>query len=163
MAHLSDAEVKVAYALQILRDQLEASRAMQVNALLDGVDISGKYLLFEAMNTSYIGPNLFLAPAAAHDTGMLDVAFVAEKDRKKFAKYLATWQTGRMWPAEFGVGRGRRLELEWTGYPMHLDDKVWPKKGKPKPRSPALVEVELARGALEFLVPKEAREKRKPK
>jgi diacylglycerol kinase family enzyme len=155
MAHLSDAEVKVAYALQVLRDMLKDSKPMTVNAALDGRDISGKYLLFEAMNTSYIGPNLFLAPAVAHDTGLLDIAFVAEKDRKKLEKYLSTWQQGKMWPGELGVGRGKRLEVEWTGYPVHLDDRLWPKKGKPKPKSPAMIEIKLERAALEFLVPKE--------
>ena len=163
MAHLSDPEVKVAYALQIMREQLDTSKAMTISAALDGKDISGKYLLFEAMNTTYIGPNLFLAPAAAHDSGLLDIVFVAEKDRKKLARYLAKWQAGKLWPPELGVARGKRLEIEWTGFPLHLDDKLWPKRGKPRPKPPSMIEIELERGALEFLVPKEPREKREKK
>jgi hypothetical protein len=66
MANLSDGDVKVAYALQLMREQLEHCKPMKCTASLDGKDISGEYLLFEAMNTRYIGPNLFLAPNLAH-------------------------------------------------------------------------------------------------
>jgi diacylglycerol kinase family enzyme len=153
MANLTDAEAKVAYALQMLKEHLDKSPAMNLKATLDGKDMSGKYLLFEAMNTRYIGPNLFLAPDVSHDNGLLDVVYVTEKDRKKLAKYLATWQEGKHWPMELGVGRGKRLEIEWTGYPVHIDDKLRPKKGQ-TPRPPAPIAIRLQRGALEFLVPR---------
>src|SRR5215813_7026514 len=82
MAHLSDAEVKVTYALQMLRDKLEDLSPRTVTATLDGRDISGKYLMLEAMNTRYIGPNLLLGPDVPHSSGRLDIVFVQEKDRK---------------------------------------------------------------------------------
>jgi diacylglycerol kinase (ATP) len=153
MKHLSDAEVKVAYALQILREKLEDISARNLRATLDGKDISGKYLMLEAMNTRYIGPNLFLAPDVPHSNGRLDIVFVREKDRKKLARFLSTWQEGKMWPAGLGIGRGKRLEMEWTGFPIHLDDKIWPKKGRLDFRPPATIEVAVECGALEFLVP----------
>jgi diacylglycerol kinase (ATP) len=154
MANLIDAEAKVAYALQMLREHLDKCPAMKLKATLDGKDLSGKYILFEAMNTRYIGPSLFLAPGVSHDNGLLDVVFVQERDRKKLAKYLATWQEGKLWPMELGVGRGKRLHIEWTGYAMHIDDKLWPKKGKKKPRPPAPIKTTILRGAIEFLVPR---------
>ena len=154
MANLIDAEVKVAYALQMLREHLDKCPAMKLKATLDGKDISGKYILFEAMNTRYIGPNLFLASGVTHNNGLLDVVFVQEKDRKKLAKHLATWQEGKLWPMELGVGRGKRLEIEWTGFSVHIDDKFWPKKGKEKPRPPAAIKITIIRGAIEFLVPR---------
>jgi diacylglycerol kinase (ATP) len=154
MANLTETDVKLAYAIQILRERLEEHPPMELRAALDGKDISGKYLLFEAMNTRHIGPNLFLAPNVARSEGLLDIVFVSGKDRKKLAKYLANWQAGKLWPPEFGVGRGKRLEIEWTGYPLHLDDQIWPKKGKPKPKPPVMIQIKMARAALEFLVPK---------
>ncbi len=156
MANLVEADVKVAYAVQMLRDHLATYPAMKLKATLDGKDISGKYLMFEVMNTRYIGPNLFLAPGVSHDNGMLDVVFVEEKDRKKLAKYLATWREGKRWPLGLGIGRGKHLQMEWTGYPVHIDDKLWPKKGKgkEKPRPPFPIELKIQRGAVEFLVPR---------
>ena len=153
MASLADGDVKLSYALQLMREHLENSRPMKLNATLDGKDISGKYLLFEAMNTRYIGPNLFLAPHVAPGAGLLDIVYVAERDRKKLARFLAKWQEGKFWPPDLGVGRGRRLELEWTGFPLHLDDKLWPVKGRKRPRPPATIGIELEPAALEFLVP----------
>jgi diacylglycerol kinase family enzyme len=155
MAHLTERDVKVAYALQLMREHLDRSRPTKLRAALDGKDISGKYLLFEAMNTRYIGPNLFLAPHVAHGAGLLDIVFVAEKDRRKLARFLAKWQEGKFWPPDLGVGRGRRLELEWTGFPLHLDDKLWPGNGGKRPRPPATITIEVEPAALEFLVPAE--------
>lgn len=156
MEHLPGGEERVTYALQCLRDMLEESTPMKVNALLDGKDISGKYLLFEAMNKRFIGPNLFLAPHTTPGDGMLDIVFVGEKDRKKLARYLAKWQAGQPWPSDLGVGRGKHLQIEWTGFPLHLDDKVWPKNGRERPKPPDMIEIELQRKALRFLVPRDA-------
>jgi diacylglycerol kinase family enzyme len=154
MANLIDAEAKVAYALQLLKEHVDKCPAMKLTATLDGKDLSGKYILFEAMNTRHIGPNLFLAPDVSHDNGLLDMVFVQEKDRKKLTKYLATWQEGKFWPMELGVGRGKRLKVEWTGFAVHIDDKFWPKKDKKKPQPPAPIELTIKRGAVEFLVPR---------
>jgi diacylglycerol kinase family enzyme len=155
MANLAGGDVRVAYALQLMREHLERSRPMKLHAALDGKDISGKYLLFEAMNTRYIGPNLFLAPHVAHGAGLLDIVFVAEKDRKKLARFLARWQEGKLWPPDLGVCRGRQLEIEWTGFPLHMDDRLWPVKGGKRPRPPATIRIEPEPAALEFLVPGE--------
>lgn len=154
MENIADAEVKVAYALQLLRERLDKQKTLTLKARLDGKDISGKYLLVEAMNTRYVGPNLYLAPHIAHNGGLLDLVLVSEKKRGQFAKYLSTWQAGKLWPHVLGVGRGRRLEIEWTGFPLHLDDKEWPPKRGPAPRPPAMIKIELKRAALRFLVPR---------
>ena len=109
MANLTGRDVKLTYALQLMREHLDRGKPMKLSAVLDGKDISGSYLLFEAMNTRYIGPNLFLAPHVAHGAGFLDIVSVAEKDRNKLARFLAKWQEGKLWPPDLGVGRGRRL------------------------------------------------------
>jgi diacylglycerol kinase family enzyme len=161
MASLTEAKVKLTYALQLMREHLESCRPMQLDAVLDGKDISGRYLLFEAMNTRYIGPNLFLAPHVAPGTGLLDIVFVAGEDRTKLARYLAKWQEGKLWPHDLGMCRGRKLEFQWTGFPLHLDDKVWPARGRARRRRPATITVELEPAALEFLVPEDPAERRR--
>lgn len=153
MKKIADTDVKVTYALQMLRERLQKQKPLTLKAKLDGKDISGRYLLVEAMNTRHIGPNLYLAPHVAHDGGMLDLVLVAENERRRFAKYLETWQSGKQWPHALGVGRGRRLDIEWTGFPLHLDDKAWPDEGEPAPKPPLPIRIELKRGGLRFLVP----------
>jgi diacylglycerol kinase family enzyme len=52
-------------ALRRLHDMTVHCEAVDVAASLDGEDISGRYLLFEAINLRYVGPNMFLAPGAS--------------------------------------------------------------------------------------------------
>ncbi len=134
MAEIADVEVKVTYTLQLLREYLEKCPATEVKGTLDGENISGRYLLFEALLTQFIGPNLPLAPNILLDDGLFDVVMIHDHDREKLHEHLATWQEGALWPAEFKTRQGARLEIEWRGFPVHIDDKVWPREGEePKP------------------------------
>ncbi len=147
-------EMRVADALRQLREHLHGVVPLQLNAVLDGRDIAGRYVLFEVLNTRYVGPNLFLAPDVAHGEGLLHVVGVTEDQREELAAYLADWQDGKTWPAELGVHTGRRMELEWTGYPVHLDDASWPQENDLAPTSPVAIELTIERAALQFLVPR---------
>src|SRR5688500_7725808 len=157
--NLKDTGIKVTYAQQIFREQLDECPAVEIEAELDGRDVSGRYLVFEVLNMAYIGPNLFLAPDIVRNDGKFDVVLLAEKDRRKLQRHIKNWQEGKPWPPEFGVCRGSRLKLEWTGFPVHIDDKLWPngeKKRKPKP--PVTLDLKVEPRALEFLVPEEVHE-----
>jgi diacylglycerol kinase family enzyme len=159
MAEIADVEVKVTYTLQLLREYLEKCPATEVKGTLDGENISGRYLLFEALLTQFIGPNLPLAPNILLDDGLFDVVMIHDHDREKLHEHLATWQEGALWPAEFKTRQGARLEIEWRGFPVHMDDKVWPREGEePKPAGAVTLAIEPK--ALEFLVPKDLPEPR---
>lgn len=158
IANLKDTGIKVTYAQQVFREQLDDCAAIKIKAELDGEDISGRYLVFEVLNMAYIGPNLFLAPEIVRNDGKFDVVLLAEKDRAKLKAHIKSWQEGKPWPPEFGTRRGARLKLEWTGFPVHIDDKLWPDGEKKKPRPPATIDVKVEPRALEFLVPEEVHE-----
>jgi diacylglycerol kinase family enzyme len=149
--------VKVTYAQQIFREQLADCPITRVEANLDGKDISGRYLMFEALNMQYIGPNLFLAPGLVRNDGELDVVLLSERDRGPLHRYIRQWQEGKPWPSKFRTLRGKRLKIEWTGFPLHIDDRLWPPDGKKKGRTPATIDIKVVPKALEFLVPKEAK------
>lgn len=154
MAELSDTEIKLTYTVQMLRDHLDVCKAEDVSATLDGEDISGRYLLFEAMLMKFVGPNLHIAPDVRRADGLFDVVMVAERDRKRLHRHLAKWQEGTLWPAELRTVRGKHLVIEWTGFPMHVDDKVWPGPGDETPRPPVPAEITVERKAFQLLVPK---------
>jgi diacylglycerol kinase family enzyme len=153
--NLKDTGIKVTYAQQIFREQLDECPAVKIEAELDGEDISGSYLVFEVLNMSYIGPNLFLAPDIVRNDGKFDVVLLREKDRAKLHDHIRDWQEGKPWPPEFGSRRGSRLKLEWTGFPVHIDDKLWPNGEKKKPKPPVTIDLKVESAALEFLVPEE--------
>ncbi|HZM34614.1 MAG TPA: diacylglycerol kinase family protein [Burkholderiales bacterium] len=144
-------------ALQRLSRCAEDCEALHVEARLDGRDISGRYLLLEAVNLRYVGPSLFLAPEAEPGDGQLDVVLVTEAERSRLVQYLERWQDNRERLAVLPTLRGRKLEIAWAGEPLHIDDKLRPKKGASPDEVAGMVEARLGEAAVEFLVPPDAK------
>ena len=140
-------------ALRRLSEQAEACEALEIAARLDGKDISGRYLLLEAVNLRYVGPSLFLAPDAEPGDGLLDIVLVGEAERPRLIQYLDRWQDNRERLAVLPTLRGRKLELEWTGVPLHIDDKLRPKKSAGADEVAGRVQVSAGGAAVEFLLP----------
>lgn len=142
---------KVDNALQRLKARAQRAKPLELQASLDGKDISGRYLLLEAVSIPYVGSNLFLAPDSKPGDGCMDVVLVTEAERDRLVKYLDTWQDNRERLAVLPSHRGQRLTLEWTGFELHIDDKLWPKDDD-EAKPPARVEARIV-GDVEFLVP----------
>src|SRR6185503_13125651 len=141
-------------ALRRLQDMAVHCEAVEVAAALDGEDISGRYLLFEAINLRYVGPNMFLAPDGKPGDGLLDVVLVTEDERARLLEYLNKWQDNRERLAVLPTRRGRRLQIEWTGYELHIDDKLYPRKKDVPDAMAGVVEARIETAAVELLVPK---------
>lgn len=158
-----DRDVKVAYAQQMFHEHVAHAPVVNIQASLDGADISGRYLLFEVLNMQYVGPNLFLAPNVVRNNGELEVILVEARHRKKLQSYIKHWQAGKPMPPQFITRRGRHLEMHWTGFKLHIDDKFWPpenkkkggKRGESKPKAPARIDIVIEPSAVKFLVPAE--------
>jgi diacylglycerol kinase (ATP) len=143
----------VEHGLDRLRDAALHCEPVEIAAVLDGEDISGRYILMEAVNLRYVGPNLHLAHDSRPGDGQFDVVLVTEAERERLVHYLEQWQENRERLAMLPTRRGRRLEIEWTGFALHIDDKLRP-KAKVKPKQMAgVVEARLAGDSVEFLVP----------
>jgi diacylglycerol kinase (ATP) len=155
MTHLDEAGTKVTYAQQIVREHVADSPAVKIEGTLDGEDISGSYVLFEVLNMKYIGPNLFLAPDVVRNDGEFQVVLLAERHRRKLQRHIKTWQDGKPWPPEFAPRHGKRLKIKWTGFPIHIDDKIWPKDDKNPQELQEILDIRVKPKAVEFLVPKE--------
>jgi diacylglycerol kinase (ATP) len=139
--------------LRRLREQAERAEPVTICAELDGEDVSGEYLLFEALNLSYIGPNLFLTANAQPGDGRFELVMVTEAERSRLVYYLDHWQDDRDRLAILPSRSGSRLKVEWTGFPLHIDDKLQPKaKIRPK-RMAGMVEARIDGAAVRFLVP----------
>ena len=140
-------------ALERMKAHAEGSEPIELFARLDGKDISGRYLMLEALNLRYVGPNLHLASESQPGDGTLDVILVTEAERDRLLYYLAHWQENRDRLAVLPTLRGRKFELEWSGFPLHIDDKLKPSpKAKPKEIA-GPVEARLDGDTVEFLVP----------
>ena len=148
------AKRKVDSALRRLKRATRQAEAFQVVASLDGRDISGRYLMLEALNLHYVGPNMRLALEGQPGDGQFEVVLVTEDERTRFVQYLDAWQENRERLAILPSHRGKRLHIEWTGFPLHIDDKLYPKKN-PEPKEIAgVVDAAVSADSVEFLMPK---------
>jgi hypothetical protein len=78
---------------------------------------------------------------------------VTEAERARLVHYLEHWQENRERLAVLPSISGKRLRMEWTGFELHIDDKLKPKEdAKPKEMS-GLVEARLNGDTVEFIVP----------
>lgn len=144
---------RVAGALQMLEAEAEACMPIEVEMSLDGNDLSGRYLLVEAVNIPYVGPNLYLAPDSQPGDGNLDLVLVTEEERARLKNYLASWQNNRERLSVLPSHRGRRLRIRWSGYELHIDDEFWPDgEDNPAPEK-GVIELDVGRSAVEVLAP----------
>ena len=140
-------------ALERLRREAAEAEPLEINARLDGEDISGRYLMFEAVNLRYVGPNLHLAHDSQVGDGKFDVVLASESERDRLRYYLDHWQDDRERIAVLPTKRGRHLEIEWTGFALHIDDKLRPQPGMKPKEMAGFVEARLEGDEVEFLVP----------
>ena len=138
-------------ALRRLKEAAETAEPVEIGARLDGIDISGNYLLFEAVNLPYIGPNLYIAPDNRAGDGQLEVVLVPEAQRSRLVKYLEHWHENRERPSLLPSRRGKHLQIEWTGFALHIDDKLRPRKKDEPDDVAGLVDVRVDGAAVEFL------------
>ena len=151
--NLDHADAKLASALQLLRERLRCCAPCRFDAVLDGRDLSGDYLLLEVMNMQYVGPNLYLGPDCDLTDGLLDVVLVPAAQRERLQAYLSTWQDGRLRAPDLPTYRGRELQVRWTGYAVHIDDELWPPAKTMRAAPGAAIQIRMEREALEFLAP----------
>jgi diacylglycerol kinase (ATP) len=152
LAHLNDSGEKVASVLQILKERLRTFTPNKLKITLDGQDLSGQYILLEVMNISYVGPNLCLAPHAHPGDGLLDIVFVSADEQDKLSMCLADSIDSKLARPALTVRKGQRLQIEWDGFTVHIDDEVWPDNASAFPLSPNSIDITVKRHALQFLV-----------
>lgn len=145
--------------LHILKDQLHKHRPKKLKIRLDDQDLSGEYILVEALNIRYVGPNLDLVPGADTNDGLLDVVLLSRREEGKLRTYLTKSLTRSPATAKLPVRQGRHLQLKWDHFPVHIDDKAWP-TGKDRKPAPKEIDIKVDSHAVVFLTPR--RTKRKP-
>ena len=129
---------------------------------LDGKDISGNYLLVEMLNTTAFGPRLRVAPRADTADGLFEVIRILEEERDPFGRYLVSLFAEELDELpSVEASQGQRLELQWRGFPLHIDGEVHPylearpsARNRPDPDEVTIV-VDVIPQALEFWLPHE--------
>jgi len=160
LTHSDNLQKVIRTVLNILKNQLSTYPSKNMTVRLDGRDVSGDYVLLEALNIRYIGPNLDLVPRADINDGFLDVVFVTKAKRAKLSKYLSDRISGKNSRVSLTVRRGRHLQIELKNSPIHIDDTAWPKGKDRTPLRSNAIDIKIDPGALVFLIPMEKRQRR---
>jgi diacylglycerol kinase (ATP) len=148
-----DPEQEIKAVLKVLKKKLSKYPSKELTVRLDGQELSGDYLLLEALNIRSIGPNLDLVSRAAFNDGLLDVAFVTKKEKPKLAKYLSDRLKRKRSRTGLTVRQGRHLQVEWLSSPVHIDDMPWPEDEEEHPIPSSAIDIKIDPGALVFLQP----------
>jgi diacylglycerol kinase (ATP) len=148
----SSKEEEIAHHVSLLRELLPdyPNRDWQIS--LDGKDVSGRYVLLEALNIRSVGPMLALAPKADTGDGRFDFVAVREADRAVFSDYLNARLVGDEIEFPIPARRFHRLRIFWEESTLHFDDKLWPSKYA-RPPKPSEIEISVEPSALEILLP----------
>ena len=118
-----DSDTHMSEARDLYLNTLRDLRPTRYDLRVDGEEISGEFLLVEALNTPSIGPQLrFTADVNAAD-GFLSVVVVPESERAMLNAYLSALQNGPNEPAGFKSWRARTVEIIGADR-MHVDDQV---------------------------------------
>ena len=141
--------------MQILNHQLDQFPAKNMAIQLDGKDVSGDYVMLEALNTRYIGPNLDLVPSAQMNDGFFDVVLVTKRDRGKLHKYISDRLSGKETRGKLTVRRSKHLQIEWENSPVHIDDIHWPTEKDRTPLKSNAIDIQIDPAALVFVAPQE--------
>ena len=121
----------------------------------DGEDLSGEYILVEALNIRTIGPVLALAPHADPADGRLDLVLAGEGERELLHRYLDARVAGEQREAGLPVRRAAEVRISGEGGALRVDDEIVRAAGTsaaPLFRQGS-VTLRVERDALEFLVP----------
>jgi diacylglycerol kinase family enzyme len=153
LVHLNETAERITSVLEMLRSRLRGCPANWLKVLLDDRDLSGDYILLEAMNIHCIGPNLCLAPAADPGDGLLDIVIASSEDRGRIDRYLTERIEGKASYPGLTVHKGKHLSIEYAGLTTHIDDDLWPKQGAIFPHSSITIDVALSTDSLEMLAP----------
>ncbi|MGH7827276.1 MAG: diacylglycerol/lipid kinase family protein [Candidatus Binatia bacterium] len=151
LAHADDTEKKITSVLELLQGRLQSCAAKALQLTIDDHDLSGQYVLVEVMNIRSIGPNLCLAPDADPGDGLLDVVLVPKGEENKLSRYLSDCIAGKPSSPDLTVRKGRRLQFEWEGSVVHIDDEVWPEDGSIITRPP-IITVKVNPESVHFLI-----------
>ena len=145
-------EQEMARHVSLLHRMLHDYPARKWRIHIDGKDISGRYILWQAMNIRSVGPVLYLAPQAATKDGKFDFVCVREDDRPVLMRYLDARLAGKKSKFPLPIRRFRKLNTLWEKATFHFDDKLWPQKGQ-EPKSPSEIEITVKPSALVILQP----------
>lgn len=111
--------------LQTAVDEISKQANYATRLRIDETEIEAEFRLVEVLNTPAVGPRLMFSPEARMTSGKLGVVIANGAVKPGLA--IPALLAHRFAQLE-GVRTefGERIEIEWTDFPIHLDDVIYP-------------------------------------
>lgn len=142
-----DPDDRLTAAWALLERMLRDAPARAFELTLDGRDLSGEYVLVEALNFGAAGPNLRLAPQATPSDGLLDLALIDRQAREALLRQFPLLREDPSLAPAFRSYTGRRLQMRCGDATFHLDDELQRSEA-----GSGEVQLSIAPGAVTFLL-----------
>ncbi len=153
LAQANHVEEKLMSVLELLKHRLRRFRPRELRMTFDDYDLSGEYILVEALNIGCVGPNLYLAPQADPSDGLFDLVSVKKSEADRLARYLTDCIEGKVCAVDLNVRRGKHLRIDWEGSPVHIDDEAWPQSDSTTGKGTKVIDARLNPDCVELLLP----------
>jgi hypothetical protein len=147
------ARANVDYALTMLKERVVLCPSVRLAGTLDDSPPAAECLMMEIMLMRFVGPNMYPAPDTEPAGGLFDMMLATVAQREALQVSLDGWRNGGLNRPQLPIRCGSRMTLEWTGYPVHFDDEVWPPGGSKPQAHPTTIELTHKPRALQFLLP----------
>ena len=121
---LDDPDDRLTAAWALLERMLSDAPTRRFELTLDRRDLSGDYVLVEALNFGAAGPNLRLAPQATPSDGLLDVVLIDEQAREALLRHFPLLREDPSRVPAFPSYTGRQLQMRCGEATLHLDDEL---------------------------------------
>jgi hypothetical protein len=118
-----DTSAQVMADLYHYRDTLMALQPRRFDIGVDGLDLSGDYILVEVLNMPCVGPNIVLASDVGPFDGFLSVVIAGEEQRSALLSYFEERLAGHEAGAPLLSTRARSVELRGASV-AHIDDEI---------------------------------------
>lgn len=133
-------------AQRVLGDFLARYQTRHWDLSIDGLNMSGDYMMIDVMNAGMLGPNLHLGHNADPTDGMFDVVLATPEDQPRLLSYLEELAAGGSpTPPELYVRRAQHVRFAMGRRKMRID-------GKLRHESP-FVDIHVLPGGVRVLTP----------
>src|SRR5689334_3532451 len=153
LAHLNAPKEKLDSVVQIMRHRLDSHPAYRLKLSIDGRNLSGDYILLEAMNVRCVGPNLCIVQAGPPGDGLLDVVLAAANEKDQIMQFLSDRLEGAAGFPGLFVEQARHVHIELSGARVHIDDDFWPKERLLSADVQLIIDITVESESLEVLMP----------
>jgi len=107
---------------RVFQSVIEVSEARSYAIVVDGVSVTGQFLLVEIVNIPWIGPRLGVSPDSDASDGLLEVVVAGEADRPALLELIETGELPS--GSRLRTLRGRHVTVQTADTAFHRDGSL---------------------------------------